>query len=166
MEYSAGILTLSDKGSKGEREDESARVIENKLKELELNIPLNEYKILPDDEDKIIKEMCRMADELNIDLLITTGGTGLSSRDFTPEATKKIIHREVPGIAEAIRQESIKKTPHGMLSRGVAGIRKNTLIINLPGSPKAVSECMDVIKPALPHALEILKGEASECARQ
>ncbi len=164
MTFRAGILTLSDKGSKGEREDKSGKIIEKKLNDL--NIKVEEYKILPDEEELITKKMCSMADEDKLDLLITTGGTGLSSRDFTPEATKRIIDKEVPGIAEAMRYESIKKTPHGMLSRGVAGIRKKTLIINLPGSPKAVEECMDVVIPSLSHALDILKGEASECGRE
>ena len=164
MTFRAGILTLSDKGSKGEREDKSGKLIEKKLHELDIQV--EEYRILPDEEQEIIKVMCYLSDEKKLDLILTTGGTGLSPRDFTPEATLKIIEKEVPGIAEAMRYESIKKTPHGMLSRGVSGVRGRTLIINMPGSPKAVEECMDVIMPAIPHALQTLSGQASECARE
>ncbi|UMZ74553.1 MogA/MoaB family molybdenum cofactor biosynthesis protein [Natranaerofaba carboxydovora] len=164
MTFRAGILTLSDKGSKGEREDKSGKLIEKKLNELDIEV--EEYRVLPDEEQEIIKVMCYLSDEKKVDIILTTGGTGLSPRDFTPEATLKIIEKEVPGIAEAMRYESIKKTPHGMLSRGVSGVRGKTLIINMPGSPKAVEECMDVIIPAIPHALETLSGQASECARE
>lgn len=120
--------------------------------------------LLPDDESLLAGEMRRMADEEHVDLVLTSGGTGFSPRDVTPEATKKIIERDVPGIAEAIRVFSLSITPRAMLSRGVAGIRGKTLIINLPGSPKAVKEILEYILPPVHHGLEILTGCASECA--
>lgn len=159
----AGILTISDKGSKGEREDLSGNVIREILEKAGYTIA--EYKIIPDEKEIIINELKSMADGVGINLVITTGGTGFSKRDITPEATKDVIERETPGISEAIRLNSLSITPKGMLSRGASGIRKNTLIINLPGSPKAVKESLEYIISPLEHGLEILLGEASECAR-
>ncbi|MCK9419600.1 MAG: MogA/MoaB family molybdenum cofactor biosynthesis protein [Nitrospirae bacterium] len=161
MNIRAAIITLSDKGSKGEREDESGRTI----REMIAGIPalVGHYEILPDEKLRIIEVLSRLSDSGTIDLIITTGGTGVSARDVTPEATRAVIDRELPGMAEAMRAESLKKTPHAMISRAVAGIRKQTLIVNLPGSPKAVRENLAVILPALPHAIEKIKGDPREC---
>lgn len=164
MLFRIGIITASDKGSRGERIDQSGQVIREMVPSIGGEVVV--YQIIPDEYDMLKASMIKQADEDNVDLIITTGGTGLGPRDVTPEATKAVIDREVPGIAEVIRIESLKKTNRAMLTRGVAGIRNKTLIINLPGSPKAVQECLEIIFPALPHGLEILKGEASECARK
>lgn len=162
--FQVGIITLSDKGAKGEREDKSGPIISNILKET------GEYEVvreqlLPDDKNKIENELIFMCDKLSLDLIITTGGTGFSMRDVTPEATLHVAERAAPGIAEAIRNYSMTITKKAMLSRGVSVIRGKTLIINLPGSPKAVKESLLYILPHLPHGLDILKGTASECAR-
>ena len=118
---------------------------------------------MPDEKQAISDKLAEWADE-GLDIVLTSGGTGLSPRDVTPEATLAVLDRIAPGFTEVMRAESFKKTPHGMLSRAVAGTRKNTLIINLPGSPKAVAECLEAVSPALPHAIETLRGEATECA--
>ncbi|OGN97738.1 MAG: molybdenum cofactor biosynthesis protein [Chloroflexi bacterium RBG_13_51_36] len=159
--FTAGILTISDKGSRGERHDKSGEVIREVLSNMDVRIV--NYEIVPDEKGLIIEKLIKWADEDNLDVLITTGGTGLTPRDVTPEATLAVVDRIVPGFAEAMRTESLKKTPHAMLSRAVVGTRGKCLIINLPGSPKAVRECLQVILPALPHAVETLKGEAGEC---
>ena len=159
-----GILTISDRGWRGEREDRSGEAIKQVLAALDTH--LVRYDIVPDEKDIISQKLVQWADNEGIDLIITTGGTGLSPRDVTPEATSAVVERVVPGFAEAMRAESLKKTPMAVLSRGVAGIRGSSLIINLPGSPKAVRECLDVILPALPHAIEVLKGEAVECGEE
>lgn len=160
--FSIGIITASDKGSRGEREDASGRLIATMLQELG---QIRSYKVVPDDAEQISREMIIMADQLGVDLILTTGGTGLGPRDVTPEATLAVVDRHVPGIAEAMRAKSLEITSRAMLSRAVAGMRNKTLIINLPGSPKGVKECLEVILPALEHGLAIMKGEASECAR-
>jgi molybdenum cofactor synthesis domain-containing protein len=157
-----GILTLSDKGSKGERVDESGETIRRLLADLAPEI--KRYEVIPDDLDLISAKLTEWSDGGGLDLILTTGGTGLSPRDVTPEATLGVVDRLAPGFAEVMRAESLKVTPMGMLSRAVAGVRGKTLIINLPGSPKAVKECLEVIKPALPHAVEVVRGEAAECA--
>jgi len=159
--FAVGILTVSDKGSKGEREDKSGQVIREILSTLDVRIV--NYDIVPDEKELIIERLVKWADKNGLDIIITTGGTGLSPRDVTPEATLAVVDRVVPGFAEAMRAESLKKTPHAMLSRAVVGTRGKCLIVNLPGSPKAVRECLEVILPALPHAIETLKGEAGEC---
>jgi len=161
--FKVAIITLSDKGSKGEREDASGPLIEEMIKDLPAQVI--HYKIIPDEKEQIIKMLKRCTDELKADLILTTGGTGLSPRDVTPEATLKVIDKEVPGFSEAMRAESLKKTPHAMISRAVCGIRGSSLIVNLPGSPKSVKENLTVILPALPHALSKLKGDPSECAQ-
>lgn len=159
----AGIITASDKGSAGQREDESGKVIAELLKNI--NAEVADYVIVPDERNIISENLRRMSDQLGIDLILTTGGTGFSPRDITPEATLDVIDRQVPGIAEAMRAGTMSITPRAMLSRAVAGIRNKTLIINLPGSPKAVRENLAVVLPVLPHAIEILTGRAGECAR-
>lgn len=159
--FTIGIVIVSDKGSKGERIDESGPVVEEILKPL--GGIVKKYSIVPDEKEKIEAILLKMADSLHLDLILTSGGTGFSVRDNTPEATLKVIERIVPGIPEAMRAESLKITPKAMLSRAVAGIRKKSLIINLPGSPKGVRECLDIIIPALEHGIEILRGDASEC---
>ncbi len=158
----AAIITSSDSGYAGEREDLSGPVIRELLEE-------NGYEVvhsilLPDDRKMLAKEMARIADEGVAELLLTTGGTGFSPRDCMPEATADIVERPAPGIPEAIRAYSMTITPRAMLSRAAAGIRKSTLIIKLPGSPKAVRESLEYILPALGHGLEILTGTASDCA--
>jgi len=158
-----GILTISDKGSKGEREDQSGKVIGEVVKEI--NGEVKYYQIIPDEKNIIQEELIKTVDELHLDLILTTGGTGLAKRDVTPDATLEVIEKEVPGISEIIRSESFKKTDRAILSRGVAGIRKESLIINLPGSPKGVRESLEIILEALPHGIEILKGQATECGR-
>jgi len=162
--FTGGILTISDKGAKGERQDESGQTIQKCLDAL--GIAWVKYDVVPDEKEIISDRLKEWADGDGIDIILTTGGTGLSPRDVTPDATASILDKAVPGITEAMRMESLKKTPMAMLSRAVAGTRKRTLIINLPGSPKAVAECLEVISPALPHAVETLRGEASECARK
>ncbi|MDP2720200.1 MAG: MogA/MoaB family molybdenum cofactor biosynthesis protein [Dehalococcoidia bacterium] len=160
--FNIGVLTVSDKGARGERTDESGPAIREILESI--GGKMIEYAVVPDERIIISATLSRWADTGNLDIILTSGGTGLSPRDFTPEATLFIVDRLVPGLPEAIRAESFKKSPAGILSRGVAGIRKSCLIINLPGSVKAVRECLDIILPALPHALEVLKGDATECA--
>ena len=159
-----GIITSSDKGYRGEREDKSGQVIEEIVSQ-------NGFKVikkvvLPDEKDLLEKEMINMCDNLNVNLLLTTGGTGFSKRDITPEATKSVIEREALGIVEAIRFYSLQITKRAMLSRATSGIRQNTLIINLPGSPKACKEALDFVLDDVKHGIEILLGEAKECARK
>ncbi len=160
----AAIITSSDSGYEGKREDLSGPVIREILE-------ANGYTVvhavlLPDDRELLAREMARIADEGIAELLVTTGGTGFSPRDCMPEATADITERAVPGIPEAIRAYSMTITPRAMLSRAAAGIRKSTLIVNLPGSPKAVRESLEYIIPSLRHGLEILTGQASNCARK
>ncbi|MCJ7575926.1 MAG: molybdopterin adenylyltransferase [Dehalococcoidia bacterium] len=159
--FTAGILTISDKGSRGERQDKSGEAIREILFRTDFRIV--NYDIVPDEKELIIEKLIKWADEDGLDVVITTGGTGLTPRDVTPEATLAVVDRIVPGFAEAMRAESLKKTPHAMLSRAVVGTRGKCLIVNLPGSPKAVRECLQVILLALPHAVETLKGQAGEC---
>ncbi|MDT3699284.1 MAG: MogA/MoaB family molybdenum cofactor biosynthesis protein [Thermincola sp.] len=162
--YKVGIITASDKGSRGEREDLSAQVIREEI--AKIGGEVLEYVVIPDEQELIQKQLIEYADIKKLDLVLTTGGTGFSPRDVTPEATLAVVDRLVPGIPEVMRMESSKITSRAMLSRAAAGIRKMTLIINLPGSPKAVKENLEWILPALPHGLDILKGTASECARK
>jgi len=159
----AAILTISDRSSRGEREDASGPVIAEILQSKGMEI--KEYQIVADDRLVIAEKLKSFSDDLCVDLVLTTGGTGLSPRDVTPEATLDVIDKRIPGIEEAMRYESMRITPHGMLSRAVAGARGRCLIINLPGSPKAVRENLTVILPAIPHAIEILKGAVDSCAR-
>lgn len=160
-DFRIAILTLSDKGAAGERIDESGRVLAEMAAELGRVVC---YEVLPDEQARISSWLASRADSRELDLILTTGGTGMSPRDVTPEATLQVIERQVPGLAEAMRLESMKKTPHAMLSRGVAGIRGATLIINLPGSPRAVRENFAVTIPALKHGLAKLAGDPADCA--
>ncbi len=156
----AGIITVSDKGSKGLREDTAGPAIKEMLKTIGCEVV--EYIIVPDERDLISKEMVRMS-ELNLNFIFTTGGTGFSKRDVTPEATSDVIEKEIPGIPEAMRYHSSKVTSRAMLSRAKAGIRGNSIIINLPGSKKAVQENLEILLPVLDHATGILLGEQTEC---
>ncbi|MBU2607702.1 MAG: MogA/MoaB family molybdenum cofactor biosynthesis protein [Chloroflexi bacterium] len=158
--FSAGILTVSDKGSQGQRLDRSGEVIRENLSRM--GSRLVKYEIVPDEIPVIADRLSEWADEGGMDVILTTGGTGLAPRDVTPEATLSIVDKVVPGFAEAMRGQTLSVTPMAMLSRAVAGVRGRCLIINLPGSPKAVQECLDVISPAIPHAVEIIKGEVTE----
>ncbi len=152
-----GILTISDKASKGMREDKSGEVVRELIGRIDGRAI--KYEIVPDEKRRISERLRSYCDDLKVDLVLTTGGTGLSPRDLTPEATKEVIDREVPGITEAMRVKGYQSTPYAMLSRAVAGIRGRTLIINLPGSPKAVRESLEIILPVIHHALEVLRGE-------
>lgn len=157
---SAAILTLSDKGSRGEREDTGGPLIKEMLTSIGADVL--HYEIIPDDKELIKGKLIDYSKK--VDLIITTGGTGLSPRDVAPDATLEVIGREIPGIAEAMRLAGLKKTNRAMLSRAVAGVRERTLIINLPGSPKAVKEGLDAIMDVIPHAVEKIKGSTEDCA--
>ena len=152
-----GILTLSDRSSRGEREDSSGPALARLIQAN--GWMLTRQDILPDDESAIRNILIDWADGSDLDVILTTGGTGFSPRDVTPEATRAVIDREAPGLAEAMRMESLKITPHAMLSRIVAGIRKKTIIINLPGSPKGAVENLQVVLPVLPHAVQLLRDD-------
>jgi molybdenum cofactor synthesis domain-containing protein len=157
-----GILTVSDKGARGEREDRSGPAIREMIEAAGGEVA--RAKIVPDDQAEIRAALIAWSDE-GLDLILTTGGTGFSPRDWTPEATKSVLERETPGLPEAMRRAGAEKTPTAMLSRAAAGIRGSTLIVNLPGSEKAVRESLAAILPALPHGVDILKGAAAECGR-
>jgi len=160
--FNAGILTISDKGAQGQRYDKSGEVIRDSLSSLDSHVV--KYEIIPDEVAVIAGKLTEWADEGNVDVILTTGGTGLSDRDVTPEATLSIVDKLVPGFAEAMRAKTFEITPMAMLSRATAGVKGKCLIINLPGSPKAARECLEVILPAIPHAIEIIKGEVTEHA--
>ena len=160
--FNLGILTISDKGWQGQRYDESGKTIRNSP--LVLDNSVVKYEVIPDEVDTIAGKLTEWADEGNVDVILTTGGTGLGPRDVTPEATLSIVDKVVPGFTEAMRTQAFNVTPFAILSRAVAGVRGKCLIINLPGSPKAVRECLEIISPALPHAVEILRGEVTEHA--
>ncbi|OGQ98885.1 MAG: molybdenum cofactor biosynthesis protein [Deltaproteobacteria bacterium RIFOXYD12_FULL_55_16] len=159
--YTGGILTISDKGARGEREDTSGPQLQAMLREQGFSVVA--YAIVPDEITIIRETLQKWVDEDNIDLILSTGGTGVSPSDLTPEATRPLLDREIPGIGEAMRQASLQKTPNAILSRGIAGIRKNSLIINLPGSKKAARENLEAVLPALPHAIYKIKGGSKDC---
>jgi len=151
-----GVLVISDSTFKGERKDKSGEIIRNRLKEYP--IVLEEFKILPDDKETISKEVIRLSDKQKLDIIITTGGTGIGPKDVTPEATKEVLDRIVPGITEAMRSFGQRRTPYAMLSRNVAGVRGKTLIINLPGSSRGVEESMNSLFPGILHSMKMIRG--------
>lgn len=161
--YRCGVLTLSDKGARGEREDTSGPQLQKMLRAAGYEISV--YRIIPDQQDVIEQTLVQWVDELQLDLLVTTGGTGVSPRDRTPEATRKVIELEILGLSEAMRQASLGKTIQAVWSRGIAGIRKGCLILNLPGSKKAAQENLEVVLPALQHGLYKLKGGDADCGQ-
>ncbi|MBW2202990.1 MAG: MogA/MoaB family molybdenum cofactor biosynthesis protein [Deltaproteobacteria bacterium] len=161
-EIMAGVLTISDKGAKGLREDESGKIILRILEESGLTVVKRE--IIPDDLQQIADTLIMWVDKDDLALIITSGGTGLSPRDVTPQAMDQVIDYQVPGMAEAMRAASLKKTPHAMISRAMAGVRNSSLIINLPGSPRGAEENLSVILPALDHGLSKLAGDTTDCA--
>ena len=161
MSYRAHVITVSDKGSRGERVDTSGPALKQAL---EKDFIVDDIVIVPDEADLIADAIIRAVDQEGADVVVTTGGTGLSPRDVTPEATRAVIDRDLPGFAEIMRAESYKITPHAIISRAICGIRRNSIIINLPGSRKAASECLGFVMAAIPHALAKLKGDPSDCA--
>ena len=158
----AAILTLSDKGARGEREDLSGPALSDWLNRQ--GVVVESMSLIADDFDQIVATLEQWTEPPAHDLVLTTGGTGVSPRDLTPDATGKVIDRELPGFAERMRQESLKKTPHAIISRAIAGIRGRTLIINLPGSPKGAIENLEAVWPAVPHAIAKIQGDPSDCA--
>ncbi|MCL2678243.1 MAG: MogA/MoaB family molybdenum cofactor biosynthesis protein [Clostridiales bacterium] len=161
--YTAAVLTASDKGAAGKREDVSGQLLQELLRREDFAIA--DYAVIADERELISAKLRRFCDELRVNLVLTTGGTGFSPRDITPEATLDVVERPAPGIAEAMRAASLSITPKAMLSRAAAGIRGRTLIINMPGSPKAVKESFAALIPALSHGLDIMLGITGECAR-
>jgi molybdopterin adenylyltransferase len=159
----AAIITVSDKGAKGEREDRSGQVLLERLLKEDYQVIFQ--AVVPDERDLISNELVKCVEEKKVALIVTTGGTGVTSRDVTPEATLAVVERTVPGMAEAMRAASLLKTPHAMISRAIVGIRGTTLIVNLPGSPKGALENLEVLLPALPHALNKIQGDPSDCAQ-
>jgi molybdopterin adenylyltransferase len=160
MIISTAILTISDGVSAGVREDLSKTAIEESIKDMECEVLYR--AVVPDEKDKIAAKLKEWCDVNRVDLVLTTGGTGFAPRDVTPEATREVLEREAPGLGEAMRAATLAAVPASMLSRSIAGIRNRTLIVNLPGSPKACRECLDVIMPVLPHGISLLKGETGQ----
>lgn len=159
--FSVGILTISDKGSAGQREDASGLLLHQLIDQLPGKVTV--YQVIPDEIEIIRNQLISFSDRWQVDLVLTTGGTGVSPRDVTPEATQAVIDRLIPGMGEVMRMEGYRKNPKAIISRGIAGIRKKTLIVNLPGSPRAVRENFEFLLPALPHAIEKMKGDEGEC---
>jgi molybdenum cofactor synthesis domain-containing protein len=161
MMFTVAVLTLSDRGARGEREDTSGQIVAEMLAGIAGKV--EKYEVIPDDRELIQEKLVFYADELAVDVIATTGGTGVGPRDVTPEATLAVIDRQIPGMAEAMRLAGLQKTPLAMISRAVVGCRGRTLIINLPGSPKGVRENLEAILPAIPHAVEKLQGDPNDC---
>lgn len=160
--FTVAVLTLSDKGARGQREDTSGKMLAEMLASIDGKI--EKYEVIPDDRALIQEKLVFYADQLRVDVIATTGGTGIGPRDVTPEATHAVIDKEIPGMAEAMRLAGLQQTPFAMISRAIVGCRGTTLIINLPGSPKGVRENLQAILPAIPHAVEKLKGDPADCA--
>jgi len=158
--FRAAVVTVSDKGYAGEREDVSGPLLADLLRAIGAEVVAQ--TIVPDEPEQIQRALVHLADDLQVDVVLTTGGTGFTPRDHTPEATRAVLEREAPGLAEVLRWEGYRRTPQAVLSRGVAGLRGRTLIINLPGSPRAVRESMEVLAPILPHAVQMARGEDTE----
>lgn len=158
--FKLGIITISDRSSQGKRPDQSGQAIRESFSTADCQVV--RYEVIPDERDIIAERLTQWADEGKVDVIITTGGTGLGPRDVTPEATLSVVDKVVPGLAEMMRARSFSATPFALLSRAMAGTRKKCLIINLPGSPKAVRECLEVILPVIPHAVGVIKGEITE----
>jgi molybdenum cofactor synthesis domain-containing protein len=159
----AAVLTISDKGYAQQREDTSGPAVGAMLQEI--GAAVEKYEIIPDERERIAAALIDYSDRLGFDLIVTTGGTGVSPRDVTPDATRSVIEREIPGMAEAMRMESFKKTTHAVISRAVAGIRGRTLILNLPGSPRGATENLAIILKAIPHTISKIQGDPSDCGR-
>ncbi len=162
MKYRAVVITISDKGAAGQRTDTSGPGLRLMLQK---TYEVTEVVVIPDEIDLIAETIRDQVDRRGIDLVVTTGGTGVGPRDVTPEATRMVIEKDLPGFSEAMRMESYRVTPFALISRAVCGIRRQSIVVNLPGSPKAAVECLSFIEAALPHALEKVKGDPSECAR-
>ncbi|PIE60496.1 MAG: molybdenum cofactor biosynthesis protein [Desulfobulbus propionicus] len=162
--FTCGVLTLSDKGARGERIDTSGKMLCGMLEQA--GFVVREYQVLPDTQSMIEEKLVELVDTLQLDLIVTTGGTGVSPSDQTPEATRKVIDREVPGISEAMRAASLQKTVQAVWSRGIAGVRRHSLIINLPGSRKAARENLEAVLPALSHGLYKLQGGEADCGEE
>jgi len=162
MIFTVGILTISDKGFAGIRDDQSGLLLHRLIETVPGKVTC--YEIVPDEKNKIRERLIAFCDQSRVNLLLTTGGTGPAPRDVTPEATETVIERNLPGIAEMLRMKGYQKNPRSILSRGISGIRGGTLIINLPGSPKACQEGMELLLPILPHALEKILGDERDCA--
>ncbi len=162
MTYRAVVITISDKGSTGERVDTSGPGLRSMLNK---TYDVTEVVVIPDETELIAETIRDQVDRKGVDLVVTTGGTGVGPRDVTPEATRMVMEKDLPGFSEIMRMESYRITPFALISRAVCGIRRQSIIVNLPGSPKAAAECLSFIEAALPHALEKLKGDPSECAR-
>ncbi len=160
--FTIGVLIVSDKGSRGERQDQSGKVIKEMLEDLGT---VEYYQVVPDDRSVIQEQLIYMCDSLKLNLILTSGGTGFAKRDVTPEATWSVIEKAVPGITTVMLLSGLEKTPRAMLSRAIAGIRRSSLIINLPGSPKGVRESLEAVKDSLEHGLDILLGQADDCGQ-
>lgn len=156
MQIKTAVLTISTRGSQGQQPDTSGEAIKEIIQQIDCEVV--DYQLIPDDKEMIISELKRMVESVGADLILTTGGTGLSPTDVTPEATLEVIERRVPGFEEAMRMTGFQKTPHALLSRAVVGTYKNSMIINLPGSPKGVRENLEAIIQAIPHGIKVLKG--------
>ncbi len=159
--FSVGILTISDKGAAGKREDASGLLLHQLVDQLPGKVTV--YQVVPDEKEAIQSQLISFCDRWKVDLILTTGGTGVSPRDVTPDATMEVIDRLIPGMGEIMRMEGYRKNPKAIISRGIAGIRKQTLIVNLPGSPRAVRENFEILLPALSHAIQKMKGDEEDC---